>query len=68
MKENFYYEIECTREGYGYMYHSETCRNAYSRRQEHLKGVERRDRNSVLVKHVRDKHSDEFLNVICEVF
>ena len=65
MKENVNYEIECTREGCGYIYFGETCRNAYSRGREHLRGIEKRDKNSVFVEHVIDKHDSVFLNDKC---
>ena len=65
MKENVNYEIECTRERCDYIYYGETCRNAYSRGREHLKGIERRDRNSVFVEHVKDKHDSDFSNDKC---
>ena len=65
MKENINYEIECTRERCEYIYYGETCRNAYSRGREHLKGIERRDRNSVFVEHVKDKHNSDFLSDKC---
>ena len=52
--ENVNYEIECTREGCEHIYYGETSRNSYCRGIEHLKGIEKRDSNSVFVEHVRD--------------
>ena len=67
-KENVNYEIECIREKCGYVYYGETARNAYCRGIEHLKGLQKRDCNSVFVEHVRDRHGSDFTSDICSGF
>ena len=67
-KGNVNYEIECTREGCGYVYYGESARNSYCRGIEHLKGIEKRDSNSVFVEHVRDRHGSDFTSDICSGF
>ena len=68
MKENINYEIECIREGCEYVYFGESCRNAYSRGREHLKGITRKDGDSVFVEHVMNEHSGDFMNDPCSGF
>ena len=67
-RENVNYEIECTRPGCGYVYFGETSRNSYCRGLEHLKGIEKRDNNSVFVEHIRDFHNSDFTSDKCGRF
>ena len=49
---NITYEIQCTREECRYLYIGETRRNALARGKEHLKGLEKKEDDSVLVQHI----------------
>ena len=57
LRENVNYEIECVREGYKFIYIVETAR--------HLRGIKRREEESVLVEHVNDQHDSDFEYNIC---
>ena len=59
-RENVNYEVECTREGCEYRYQGESARNSYCRGREHLKGLEKRDADSVFVEHIRNVHNNDF--------
>ena len=59
-KVNINYEVECVREECRYVYIGETARNAFCRGKEHLRGLYKRDNDSVLVEHVRDCHNTKF--------
>ena len=65
LRENVNYEIECVREGCKFVYIGETARNAYCRGREHLRGIKRKDEESVLVEHVNDQHDSDFKYDIC---
>ena len=65
-KENINYEIECTREGCEYIYIGETGRNAWCRGREHLRGIRKRDSESVFVEHVKRVHNSNFNYDTCE--
>ena len=60
--------IECTRQGCKYQYIGETSRNGISRGKEHLKGLEKRDQDSVLVQHIQDFHQSDFSQSPCHQF
>ena len=68
LKENVNYEIECVREGCNYVYYGESCRNGMCRGEEHLRGIRKRDKDSVFVEHVIGKHNSEFGYNQCEGF
>ena len=68
LRENINYEIECTREGCEYVYCGESARNCFCRGREHLKGIAKRDPESVLVEHVIEKHNSEFDCGVCSGF
>ena len=55
-KSNVNYEIVCTRQGCEYVYIGETGRNAFCRGREHLKGMEKKCDDSVLIEHIREAH------------
>ena len=57
------YEVECVREGCNYVYLGEICRNAWSRGKEHLRGIQKRDNDSVFVEHIRECHDNVFVYV-----
>ena len=65
LRENVNYEIECTREGCEYVYFGESARNCFCRGREHLKGISKRDPESVLVEHVMEMHNSEFECGVC---
>ena len=65
---NITYEIQCTREGCRYLYIGETGRNAVARGNEHLKGLERREDDSVLVQHIHEFHQSDFTKPQCHQF
>ena len=65
---NITYDIQCTRQGCKYVYQGETCRNAYVRGGEHLKGLERREQDSVFVQHIEKHHNSDFSNPPCHGF
>ena len=65
---NVIYEIECTRQGCNYVYQGESCRNAYVRGGEHLKGMEKKDQESILVQHIQDHHNSDFSEPPCHQF
>ena len=67
-RNNVNYEIECLRDGCEYVYLGETCRNAYCRGQEHMKGLERRDSESVLCEHVIECHNSDFTQPPCHQY
>ena len=67
-KENVNYEIECVREGCDYVYIGETARNAYCRGKEHLRGITKRDSDSVFVEHVSEYHGSTFDYDVCGGF
>ena len=62
------YEIECMREGCEYVYYGETRRNAYCRGQEQMKGLERRDDESVLIENVKECHDSDFSEPPCHQY
>ena len=62
MRENVNYEVECVREGCDYVYLGETCRNAWSRGKEHLRGIQKKDSDSVFVEHIRECHESLFVH------
>ena len=65
LRENINYEIECTKIGCDYVYYGESARNSYCRGREHLKGLTKRDPDSVLVEHINERHNGEFGNSVC---
>ena len=65
LRENINYEITCTRVGCKYVYYGESSRNSYSRGREHLKGLCKRDKDSVLVEHVNEIHDGDFGEDVC---
>ena len=67
-RANVTYVIECTRQGCKYQYIGETSRNGISRGREHLKGLEKRDQDSVLVQHIQDCHESDFSQPPCHQF
>ena len=56
-QEGVNYEIVCER--CGAKYYGESARNAYTRGQEHLNDYRKRNKQSVLWRHVCEKHSDD---------
>ena len=46
----------------------ETARNGFVRGKEHLKGMEKRDDESVLIQHVREWHQSDFATPPCHQF
>ena len=67
-RSNVTYLIECTRQGCRYQYVGETSRNGISRGKEHLKGLEKRDQDSVLAQHIREFHESDFSAPPCHQF
>ena len=67
-RSNVTYLIECTRQGCNYQYVGETSRNGISRGKEHLKGLEKRDQDSVLAQHIREFHESDFSAPPCHQF
>ena len=67
-RANVTYVITCTRQGCRYQYIGETCRNGISRGREHLRGLEKRDQDSVLVQHIQDCHESDFSQPPCHQF
>ena len=65
LRENVNYEVECVREGCNYVYLGETSRNAWSRGKEHLRGIQKRDNDSVFVEHIRECHDNVFVYGAC---
>ena len=65
---NVNYEISCVRPGCNYVYVGESGRNAYIRGREHLRGMEKRDTESVLVEHVNEVHNGDFCEPPCHQF
>ena len=65
LRENVNYEILCTRPGCNYQYKGESSRNGYCRGREHLKGLAKRDPESVFVEHVINKHDSDFDTHVC---
>ena len=65
---NVTYEIKCKRERCEYVYIGETGRNALVRGNEHLKGLDRRENDSVLVQHVQDIHQSDFSKPPCHQY
>ena len=65
LRENVNYEVECVREGCDYVYLGETCRNAWSRGKEHLRGIQKKDSDSVFVEHIRECHDSVFVHGAC---
>ena len=59
------YQIVCTRQGCEYVYYGETARNGFARGKEHLKGMEKKDEESVLVQHVKEWHQSDFATPPC---
>ena len=60
LRENVKNEIECNREGCEYVYCGESARTCFCRGHEFLKGMSKRDPESVLVEHVIEMHNSEF--------
>ena len=67
-KSNVNYEIECIRDGCEYVYLGETSRNAYCRGLEHLKGIEKKENESVLYEHIKECHNSEFAEPPCHQY
>ena len=67
-KENINYEIECVRDGCDFIYYGESARNALCRGREHLKGIRKKDKDSVFVEHIVDKHENIFDYDVCGGF
>ena len=65
---NVNYEIECMREGCDFVYCGETYRNAFCRGREHLRGLDKRSDDSVLMEHIRDYHEGDFSNPPCQQY
>ena len=61
-KGNVCYMMDCKMEGCDARYDGETHRNAYTRGVEHMKKYERKDENSFIFKHQRDRHSSQPAN------
>ena len=51
-----------------YIYQGETSRNALVRGREHLRGLEKRDEESVFVQHIRNHHDNDFSAAPCHQF
>ena len=68
LRENINYEIEYTRPGCKYAYQGESARNSYCRGREHLKGLLKRDPDSVFVQHIKEKHNSDFGDDPCYGF
>ena len=60
LKENVNYEIECVRDGCDFVYHGDSAHHALCRGCEHLKGIKKKDKDSVFVEHIIDKHEGIF--------
>ena len=67
-KENINYEIECIREGCKYIYLGESARNSWCRGREHLRGIDKREKDSVFVEHINEKHDGDFAYDRCGGF
>ena len=67
-KENINYEIECIREGCKYIYLGESARNSWCRGREHLRGIDKREKESVFVEHINEKHDGDFAYDRCGGF
>jgi len=67
-RSNVNYKIVCTRQGCEYVYYGETARNGFVRGKEHLKGMEKRDEESVLIQHVREWHQSDLATPPCHQF
>ena len=67
-KCNVTYEILCTRQGCKYIYQGETCRNALVRGCEHLRGMEKREEESVFVQCTWNHRSNDFSEEPCQQF
>ena len=67
-KCNVTYEIKCLREGCRYVYIGETSRNSVMRGNEHLRGLERREEESVLVQHIEEVHQSDFMEPPCHQY
>ena len=65
---NVTYEVVCTRQGCNYVYQGETSRNALVRGREHMKGLEKKDEESVFVQHIRSHHDNDFSAAPCHQF
>ena len=65
---NVTYEVVCTRIGCNYVYQGETSRNALVRGREHMKGLEKKDEESVFVQHIRSHHDNDFSAAPCHQF
>ena len=65
LRENVNYEILCTRPGCNYQYRGESSRNGYCRGREHLKGLAKREPESVFVEHIMNKHDGDFGTHVC---
>ena len=65
MRENVNYEIQWFRERCEYVYCGESARNCYCRGREHLKGISKRDPESVVVEIVMESHNCEFECGVC---
>ena len=65
LRENVNYELLCTRPGCNYQYRGESSRNGYCRGREHLKGLTKRDQESVFVEHILNKHDGDFGTHVC---
>ena len=68
LKENINYEVECMREGCDYVYYGESCRNGICRGEEHLRGIRKKDVDSVFIEHIIGTHDSAFNYDDCEGF
>ena len=67
-RSNVTYQIACTRPGCKHVYEGESSRHAYSRGREHLKSLAKKDEDSVLVQHIKEKHENDFSDPPCFKF
>ena len=65
---NVNYEISCVRPGCNYVYVGESGRSAYVRGKEHLRGLEKKDAESVFVQHIKECHGGDFSEPPCHQF
>ena len=56
------------REGCRYVYIGETGRNSVVRGNGHLRGLERREEESVLVQHIEEVHQSDFMEPPCHQY
>ena len=68
MKENINYEIGCIRKDCSYVYLGESVRNSWCRGREHLRGLDKREKDSVFVENINEKHDSDFTYDRCGGF